>query len=152
MNWGVWGLLQRSSVSISSGRKCNSILSMTDRSVRLMESSPALVSVLTAQKVNQTSLSSPLLLLSNVCWFCILKVQNFSPGNLFPGVSLQGETLSSGVRTEDGTWRFGELSRLFICPCFIFQNEVNAQGMIVPERVNCQPGCPALWDCQPMIT
>ena len=107
--------------------------------------SPTLVSVLTAQKVNQTPLSSPLLLLSKVSWFYTLKVQNFSPGNLSPGVPLQGETLSSG-----GARRPGDLSKLFICPCFIFQNKMNVKGMIVPERVNCQPGGPALSDWQPM--
>lgn len=43
---GVWGLLQRSSVSTSLGRKCNSILPVTDHFTRLMEMSPPWVCVL----------------------------------------------------------------------------------------------------------
>lgn len=145
---GVWELLQRSSVSTSLGRKCNSILSMTDCSVRLMESFQ--LWSLFWQHKKWIKLLSLLLLLSKVSWFYTLKVQNFSPGNLSPGVPLQGETLSSGVRTKSGAWRPGDLSKLFICPCFIFQNKMNVKGMVVPERVNCQPSGPALSDWQPM--
>lgn len=65
---------------------------MTDRSVRLMEASSTLVSVLTAQKVSQTSLL-PSAITKQGQLIPRFKVHKFSPGDLLLGILLQGETL-----------------------------------------------------------
>lgn len=79
--------------STSLGRKCNSILPVTDHFTRLMEMSPWLC-VLTAQKVNQTS---PLTANSARSADSLsLKVQNFPPGSL-PWRSFGRRDLPPGV-------------------------------------------------------
>lgn len=105
-----------------------------------MEMSPWLC-VLTAQKVNQTS---PLAAYSARSADSLsLKVQNFPPGRL-PWRSFGRRVLPPGVGPKSapgGGRTFGGSS--------VFASSFKIKDM---QRVNCQPSCPSLKDCQPVTT